>query len=340
MDLTLSGRFHTDLRIGFAGTPSFAATQLLMLRQADVPIQVVLTQPDRLAGRGMKARESAVKTVAMAHQIQVLQPVSLKKGDEARQSIDQLKQLNLDILIVAAYGLILPLEVLQIPRLGCVNVHASLLPRWRGAAPIARAIEAGDVSTGICLMQMDEGLDTGDVLLSEHTDILANDTAASLEERLAQMGGKALLTFLENPSRFQPTAQPDQGVTYAHKLLKDESQIDWSLSAGQLRNKIHALNPAIGVSFSISREDGSVESFKVWLAQVVKVPGTIDVATARCGQVIAAEPKQGLWIACADTPRSGCVLSVLEIQKAGGKRVAIADALRGGLLRGIVGDFA
>ncbi|MFK8083166.1 MAG: methionyl-tRNA formyltransferase [Granulosicoccus sp.] len=229
------------LRVAFAGTPEFAAVALDALLTSEHELVGVLTQPDRPAGRGRKLTPGAVKMRALDAGMPVLQPVSLK-ADEALQDF---QQLHADVLVVAAYGLILPQTVLDMPELGCLNIHASLLPRWRGAAPIHRAILAGDPETGVCIMQMDAGLDTGDVLLKKRLAIGENETAAQLHDRLAQLGAQALLDALPARCRGElpAVAQSQSGVTYAEKLTKAEARLDFGLSSGELHRRVRAFNP-------------------------------------------------------------------------------------------------
>ncbi|RKZ96443.1 MAG: methionyl-tRNA formyltransferase, partial [Gammaproteobacteria bacterium] len=228
------------LKIIFAGTPDFAAVALQSLLDSQHEIIAVYTQPDRPAGRGRKLTASPVKALALEHDIPVYQPVSLK--DEAAQQ--ELIELQADIMIVVAYGLILPEIILAAPQYGCLNIHASILPRWRGAAPIQRAILAGDQATGVTIMQMDKGLDTGDMLLINRCAINPGDTASSLHDQLALMGGTAIMQTLADieAHRLQPQAQDDTQATYAHKLDKQEAQIDWHQDADDIVRKIQAFN--------------------------------------------------------------------------------------------------
>jgi methionyl-tRNA formyltransferase len=319
----------TNCRIAFAGTPEFAAHQLAFLLEKKVNIAVVLTQPDRQAGRGLQTKPSPVKQCAQLHQIPTLQPLSLKRGEEAEQTITHLKQLKLDLLIVAAYGLILPKSVLDIPRLGCVNVHASLLPRWRGAAPINRAIEAGDTETGICLMKMDEGLDTGDILSTHKTPIDSSDTAGTLEKRLSQMGAEALFSYLKNPRQFVPMPQPNEGISYAHKIKKEECVLDWKKPAQTLVNHIRSLNPISGLAVTLKGD----LVFKVWKAEIV--PSTLQTqlkttTPTNPGTIVSIDPKLGFIVSCgvSNTNENGMV-RLTELQKPGGKRMADTEFLKG-----------
>jgi methionyl-tRNA formyltransferase len=260
-----------SLNIIFAGTPEFAAKHLAALYASEHNVIAVYTQPDRPAGRGKKLMPSAVKLIAQAHQTPVYQPASLKDVD-AQKTVSAL---NADIMIVVAYGLILPKVVLDSPKLGCLNVHGSLLPKWRGAAPIQRAIWAGDKFTGISIMQMDEGLDTGDVLLEKSMAITGAATSATLYEDLAELGPEALVETLANLENLTPTPQIDSEATYAKKLSKEEALIDWTLSAQQLARNVRAFNPWPFVWFK--HNDVSI---KVWQVEIVESlqespPGTI-----------------------------------------------------------------
>ena len=232
---------NRTLNVGFAGTPEFARVALARLIAAGYPVHLVLTQPDRPAGRGMKLQASPVKQLAQQHGIPVLQPVSLKKGEEAEHALHALKTAvhgqALDVLIVAAYGLILPQTVLDAPRLGCLNIHGSLLPRWRGAAPIQRCIEAGDAETGVCIMQMEAGLDTGPVRLWRALPIEHTDTTITLHDKLAELGGDLLVEALDSlqAATLPLVPQPEVGVTYAEKITKAEGVINWHRSAVELQ---------------------------------------------------------------------------------------------------------
>ena len=262
---------NSPLKVVFAGTPDFAARHLQALIDSDHEVVAVYSQPDRPAGRGKKLQASAVKQLAVTHEIPVFQPQSLKTSEEQAH----LASLNADVMVVVAYGLILPTAILETPRLGCLNVHGSLLPRWRGAAPIQRAIWAGDESTGVTIMQMDEGLDTGDMLLKMSIPIESSDTSASLYEKLADIGPQALLDTLAQLESLNPEVQNNDDANYAQKLSKAEARIDWTLSAEQLARNVRAFNPWPVAFFEL--EAGPV---KVWQATVVengtsKPPGTI-----------------------------------------------------------------
>lgn len=309
------------LKVGFAGTPEFARVALEKLIAAGYPVHLVLTQPDRPAGRGMKLQASPVKQLAIEHGLPVLQPVSLKKGDDAVQALDALKTAvhgqALDVLVVAAYGLILPQAVLDAPRLGCLNIHGSLLPRWRGAAPIQRCIEAGDTETGVCIMQMEAGLDTGPVRLHRALPIDLTDTASTLHDKLAELGGDLLVEALDalQDETLPLMPQPAVGVTYAEKITKAEGAIDWTRSAVELQRTLRAFDPFPGASTLFNGE-----ALKCFDPQTVAVAGLMGSA----GQVLAVGPA-GIEVQCGQG-----VLRVRTAQKAGAKRQAahqVAQAL-------------
>lgn len=310
------------MNIVFAGTPVFAAQALQAIIDAGFNVPLVLTQPDRPSGRGMKLTPSAVKQVALTHNIPLAQPTSLKIDGkyplEAAEARAILKSVNADVMVVAAYGLILPEDVLNMPNHGCINIHGSLLPRWRGAAPIHRAIEAGDAQTGITLMQMDVGLDTGDMLAIESCAIDATATTASLHDELAAMGARMVVAYLKALEAGQaPTAvkQPLEGVTYASKIDKAESHLDWQLDAATLERKIRAFDPAPGCVAKID----DTSSFKVWAAQLLNNDAHSYVA----GTVIAAD-KSGIDVACGTG-----ILRITQAQRAGAKRLPVAQFLDG-----------
>ena len=304
------------MRVVFAGTPEFARVALERLQAAGFEIPLVLTQPDRPAGRGMKLQASPVKQFALEQGIAVAQPRSLrldgKFPDEAEAGRQALLDARPDVMVVAAYGLILPQWVLDLPRLGCLNIHASLLPRWRGAAPIHRAIEAGDAETGITIMQMDAGLDTGDMLLIEREPIRAEDTTASLHDRLAALGGRLIVEALELAAcgGLQATPQPEAGVNYAHKIEKAESAIDWQQDAAQIARRLRAFDPFPGGQAQLEGE-----TLKIWRAEPAEGAGAP-------GEVLAAEAG-GLVVACGQG-----ALRLLELQRAGGKRLGAAAFLQ------------
>ena len=309
------------MRVIFAGTPEFASVALAQLHAAGHEIVLIMSQPDRPAGRGMKLQASAVKQFALAHQIPVAQPRSLrldgKFPDDAQAAQAAIAQAQADVMIVAAYGLILPQWVLDAPRHGCLNIHASLLPRWRGAAPIHRAIEAGDARTGVTIMQMDAGLDTGDMLLCQDLAIEPADTTAALHDKLADLGGRMIVQALTQVGQFQPQVQPSEGVTYAHKIEKTESSVDWTLPAAVLERRVRAFDPFPGVS-CVMHSEAITETVKLWRAQVVlgppgDAPGTVLSADA-----------QGLCVACGEG-----ALRITQLQRPGGKRVSAAVFLLG-----------
>lgn len=308
------------MRVIFAGTPAFARVALERLAAAGFTVPLVLTQPDRPAGRGMKLQPSPVKQFAVEQGIPVSQPRSLrldgKFPEDAASARAAIAQADADAMVVAAYGLILPQWVLDAPRLGCLNIHASLLPRWRGAAPIHRAIEAGDAETGVTIMQMDAGLDTGDMLLSERVPIAPDDTTGSLHDRLAALGGRLVVETLELAAcgGLHPVKQPEEGVTYAHKIEKAEAAIDWTQPAAVIERRIRAFDPFPGASAQLRGE-----TVKVWRASAL--PGRGSVAP---GTVVAVDAR-GIAVACGDQGR----LELAELQRAGGKRLAAADFLRG-----------
>ena len=310
------------MRVIFAGTPEFARVALARLLAAGFTVPLVLTQPDRPAGRGMKLQASPVKQCALDHGIAVAQPRSLrldgKYPEDAAAARDALLAAQADVMVVAAYGLILPQWVLDMPAKGCLNIHASLLPRWRGAAPIHRAIEAGDAETGVTIMQMDAGLDTGDMLLVEKTPIAPTDTTAVLHDRLADLGGRMIVEALELAAcgGLQPVPQPAEGVTYAHKIEKAESEIDWSLPAHVIGQRIRAFDPFPGASTALQGE-----AIKVWCYEMDSCQR---LSNERCGQILASGP-EGVTVACGE----GGALRLTTLQRAGGKRLPVADFLRG-----------
>jgi methionyl-tRNA formyltransferase len=309
------------LRLVFAGTPEFAAVALQALHAAGHTLALVLTQPDRPAGRGLRLQASPVKQWALAHGLAVAQPRSLrldgKYVEDAHSAQQLLHAAQADAMVVAAYGLILPQWVLDVPRLGCFNIHASLLPRWRGAAPIHRAIEAGDAQTGVTIMQMDAGLDTGDMLLAQAEPIGPMDTTASLHDRLAHLGAALMVRTLAQAQAgaLQPVAQPSEGVTYAAKIDKHEAALDWRQSAQTLCQRVRAFNPAPGAS-TLWRG----EALKVWAAQPTPQSRP---AAAVCGQIVAIAPE---YIAVAATD---FVVHLTQLQRPGGKRLGVREFLQG-----------
>ena len=301
------------MRIVFAGTPDFAARALEALIAAGHDIALVLTQPDRPAGRGMQLKASPVKVVALRHGLAVAQPESLKT-EAARLPIAEAEA---DVMIVAAYGLILPQSVLDIPRLGCVNIHASLLPRWRGAAPIQRAIEAGDRETGITLMQMDRGLDTGAILSMHPLPIADDDTAASLHDRLALLGADAVVALLPRLAAgdVQAVPQPQVGVTYAAKIGKADARLDWRRPAGDLARQVRAYNPFPGAWVELNGEP-----LKIWQARPISGAGAP-------GEILAVSA-EGIRVACGTG-----VLEIVALQRAGARRMDCRAFLAGNPLR-------
>ncbi|EOE2718554.1 methionyl-tRNA formyltransferase [Klebsiella oxytoca] len=298
-----------SLRIIFAGTPDFAARHLDALLSSGHNVVGVFTQPDRPAGRGKKLMPSPVKVLAQEKGIPVFQPASLRPQDNQQLVSD----LHADVMVVVAYGLLLPKAVLDMPRLGCINVHGSLLPRWRGAAPIQRSLWAGDTETGVTIMQMDVGLDTGDMLYKLACPITAEDTSGTLYDKLANLGPQGLIETLKQlaAGTAKPVVQDEALVTYAQKLSKEEARIDWSLSAAQLERCIRAFNP-----WPMSWIEIDGQPIKVWQAAVINtataaVPGTIIEAT-----------KQGIQVATSDG-----ILNLLSLQPAGKKAMSAQDLL-------------
>ena len=316
------------MRVIFAGTPEFARSALAALHAAGHDIAGVLTQPDRPAGRGMKLQASAVKQFALSKGLTVEQPHSLKLdgkfSDEAQAAQAFISNAQADVMVVAAYGLILPQWVLDVPRYGCLNIHASLLPRWRGAAPIHRAIEAGDAETGVTIMQMDAGLDTGDMLIEERCPVSAQDTTASLHDKLAEIGARMIVTALSQAGHFKPVKQPLEGVTYAHKIEKAEAAIVWTQMAHLLAQRVRAFDPFPGMTFQLNGE-----VIKVWQAHAETQAHTDSNQNAP-GTLIGLG-EEGLRVACGEG-----VLCLTQLQKPGGKRQAVSDFVRS--FNGQVGD--
>jgi methionyl-tRNA formyltransferase len=343
------------MKIIFAGTPEFASSALAALLRAGHSAALVLTQPDRPAGRGMKLAQSAVKQLAQIQGIPVAQPRSLrldgKYPEDAAAACQSILDAKADVMVVAAYGLILPQWVLdamrgdgptlatQAPsggsaahavasvgalRLGCLNIHASLLPRWRGAAPIHRAIEAGDAQTGITIMQMDAGLDTGDMLLVDTLPIVADDTTSSLHDKLALLGGRSIVKALELAERgkLTPTPQPTEGISYAHKIDKIEARIDWAQTAAQIERKVRALEPFPGCTAQILGE-----TVKITKSYIDSKLLNIHVGkVAKKGTILNIQD-DGISVQCGQDSES--VLTLTELQRAGGKRLAAGDFVRG-----------
>jgi len=311
------------MRVIFAGTPEFARVALARLHDAGHTIALVLTQPDRPAGRGMKLQASVVKQFALEHSLTVAQPRSLrldgKYPQDAAATRQAIADAQADVMVVAAYGLILPQWVLadmSVPgKWGCLNIHGSLLPRWRGAAPIHRAIEAGDHDTGITIMQMDAGLDTGDMLLVQALPIGDQDSTAVLHDRLADMGADMVVQALQLAATagLRPTPQPIEGVTYAHKIEKHEAAIDWQQDAAAIVRRVRAFNP-----FPVASTVLQSETIKIWAATVQ--PGS---TAAPCGSILAVAP-ESIAVAAMNS-----IVSITELQRAGSKRMAAADFVRG-----------
>ena len=302
------------MKLIFAGTPEFAATALEALLAAGHEVLLVLTQPDRPAGRGMTLQASAVKKLALAHGLALHQPDKLKDA-ATHEPIRAACAQGAEVMVVAAYGLILPQAVLDIPSRGCINIHASLLPRWRGAAPIHRAIEAGDAQTGVTIMQMEAGLDTGPMLLSESIPIAPQDTTGSLHDRLAALGGRLIVDALAGIDGLTPAPQPETGVTYASKIAKGEAQLDWAQPATVLERKLRAFNPFPGAVATLAGEP-----VKLWRGEAVQAAG-------RPGRILAADGN-GIVVACGEG-----ALRLTELQRPGGRRLASADFLHGSPLK-------
>ena len=312
---------HT-LRVIFAGTPEFAAAALAAIHEAGFAVPLVLTQPDRPAGRGMKLQASPVKRYAQEHGMAVAQPPSLRRTgkypEEAAAALDLLRATPHDVMVVAAYGLLLPQEVLDIAPHGCINIHGSILPRWRGAAPIHRAIEAGDDETGITLMQMDAGLDTGPMISEVRTAIAPGDTTATLHDRLAQLGAKLIvdgLIALERDGTLPATPQPAEGATYAEKIGKQEAALDWRRPAVALARQIRAFDPFPGGAATL---DGA--QLKLWAAEPVERPAS---KAAEPGEILEVSPV-GVVVACGEG-----ALRLTQLQKPGGKRLPAREFLAG-----------
>lgn len=289
-------------RVIFAGTPDFAAAALTAIAQAGFDIPLVLTQPDRPKGRGLQLQASPVKQAAQTLGLPVAQPETLKNNEIQ----EQLREQNADIMVVAAYGLLLPADILTIPRLGCLNIHASLLPRWRGAAPIQRAIEAGDSETGICIMQMDAGLDTGDIISRHICPIAPDDTAQTLHDKLMTLGAQAIVADLQQYTERQAEPQTENGITYAHKIHPSHAQIDWTQAAAAIERQIRAFHPT-----PVARTTWRGQMLKIWSAQTTTGHGT-------SGSLLRAD-KHGIVVACGQD-----ALLLTEVQAAGGKRMSAA----------------
>ena len=300
----------TPLRIVYAGTPEFAVPALAALCASEHEVVAVYTQPDRPAGRGRVLTASPVKVCAQLHSLPVIQPLNFREA----QSIEQLRSYQPDVMVVAAYGLILPQAVLDIPRIGCINIHASLLPRWRGAAPIQRAILAGDAETGITIMRMEAGLDTGPMLKKQGFALMPEDTAASVHDRLAELGATLLMQVLDHfpESLHHAVPQPQDGVTYAKKLSKEEALLDWSLSAEELDRRIRAFNP-----WPIAETRLHDQQLRVWRAQVMR-----HAHDQNPGMILATN-SHGIQVACGSD-----VLNLTEVQLSGRNRLSAAEFIK------------
>ena len=317
------------MNIVFAGTPEFAAQAMRAIHAAGHEIVLALTQPDRRAGRGMHLQASPVKEFALEKSIPVLQPETLRrnskdpqKQQQAEDAYQALMNTDFDAMVVVAYGLILPQEILDItqqaPRFGSFNIHGSLLPRWRGAAPIQRAIEAGDTKTGVCIMQMDAGLDTGDVVLTADLEIASDETSSSLHDRLAVLGEELIvdtLSLLQNGKGLNRTPQSTLGVTYAEKILKAEADIDWSLSAREIDSRIRAFNPFPGAISSLN-----AETIKFWKSRLANEGA---YSEARPIGAVIGFSENGVYVRCGDG-----VIEILEAQKPGGKKMSAKTCLQ------------
>jgi len=295
------------MKLIFAGTPAFAAAALDAILAAGHRVALVLTQPDRPAGRGMKLAASPVKQLAQQHALPVYQPARLRDAE----SQETIRRVDADLMVVVAYGLILPQAVLDLPRHGCINIHASLLPRWRGAAPIQRAILAGDDETGISIMQMDAGLDTGPVLAQRAITIAARDTAATLGDRLAALGAEMVVDVLARLNELSPVAQPAEGASYAAKVDKAEAALAWSRPAQELERQVRAYYPSPGAT-AIYRD----KPLKIWRAELADTNGD-------AGRIIAAD-RTGIVVACGTG-----ALRIVELQRPGSRRLAAGEFLQG-----------
>jgi methionyl-tRNA formyltransferase len=304
------------LKIIFAGTPDFSVAPLQALLDSEHDVIAVYTQPDRPAGRGRKLTASPVKQLALEHDLPIYQPLSLR--DETAQA--EVADLNADVMVVVAYGLILPKAVLEMPKLGCLNIHASLLPRWRGAAPIQRSIQSGDAETGITIMQMDVGLDTGDMLYKTATPISADDSSQTLHDRLMDMGAQAIIDTLADLPNLQEKAevQDESLVTYAEKLSKAEAEIDWTKSASELQRAVQAYNPW-PVAFCNFQD----KPLRIWSSRVIEAS-----TDATPGTVLAVE-KDGVQVQTGDG-----VLCLTQVQPAGKKAMAAYDFAQARKLQG------
>ena len=301
------------MKIIYAGTPEFAVPALAAIISAGHDIKLVLTQPDRPSGRGMKLKQSPVKTLALQHGIEVFQPETLKDAEVQKRIINT----QADVMLVAAYGLIIPTLLLQSPNLGCYNIHASLLPRWRGAAPIQRAILAGDKETGITIMEVVPALDAGAMVIKEALPISEQDTAQTLHDQLAEIGARLMIQVintLERDGKVQATAQQESLVTYAHKLEKAEAAMDWTRSANEISRQIRAFNP-----FPVAQTLLHDETCRIWMAQALLAPAPVGTLP---GTII--DTSAGIDVSCGNG-----VLRITELQMPGGKRMLAKDFLKG-----------
>ena len=309
------------MKLIFAGTPEFARIALAQLHAAGHEIMLILTQPDRPSKRGMKVHPSPVKQFALDHALALAQPRSLKLDgkypEDAKAARALLAAVQADAMVVAAYGLILPQWALDVPARGCFNIHASLLPRWRGAAPIHRAIEAGDLETGVTLMQMDAGLDTGDILLIEKCAVAPDDTTATLHDKLAALGADLVVRALADVAEgnLKPVRQPLEGVTYAYKIEKHEAEIDWAQPADLIARRVRAFDPFPGASTQFGGE-----TLKIWSASV---GAGLPPPAAEFG-LISALADDSINVVAMNS-----VVSITELQRPGGRRLPVADFLRG-----------
>ncbi|HUU72875.1 MAG TPA: methionyl-tRNA formyltransferase [Burkholderiales bacterium] len=299
------------MRLVFAGTPAFAANALEALIQSEHEIVLVLTRPDAAAGRGMKRSSSEVKKLALSNGLPVFQPPTLRDAEAVRR----IAAVGAEAMVVAAYGLILPADVIAAFPGGCINIHASLLPRWRGAAPIQHALLAGDSETGISIMRMDEGLDTGPVYFKESIPVAPGDTAGSLHDKLSALGARAIVAALSGiaSGNLKATAQPTEGASYAHKITRDQALIHWDRPASEIERTIRAFNPFPG---AFSRLDQHV--VKIWAAEFAK-------AASGCPGLVDAVSEAGITVNCGD----GTALRLTELQRSGGKRLPAGAFLRG-----------
>jgi methionyl-tRNA formyltransferase len=301
----------SKLKIVFAGTPEIADIVLNKLIKNNFDIRLVVTQPDRPAGRGKNVTSSPVKLSAIKNNIRLIQPEKIRKNYEL---FEEFKLLKPDVMIVIAYGMIIPQELLNIPHLGCINIHVSLLPKYRGAAPIQRVIEFGESQTGITIMKMDEGLDTGDILLQHKLDITKNETARSLHDKLADLGSELIVEYLHNYRNYLPVKQNSIGVSYAHKIMKEEARINWNETNIIIERKVRAFNP-----FPICYTSLNNLAIKIWS---VRINDNITVKSA--GSIVDIN-KNIISVACGD----GTILDLLEIQLPGKKQIKVADFLLG-----------